>query len=115
MESGITEQRFIVSGDGWSFKKLMDTIADGFGKKRPFKQTTPFLIAIAWRLEKLKALFTGKKPLFTKETARVAQSKTYFENDKILKALPEFSFTPLEQTIKKACEKYLGTINAVQR
>lgn len=114
MESTTSEQRFIVSGDTWSFQKLQDTIADGFNKKRPAKKATPFLMAIAWRMEKLKALFTGKNPLLTKESARVAQSQTWFENDKILKALPGFSFTPLEETIKKACEKYTGTINAVQ-
>ncbi len=114
MESNITEERFIVNGDTWPFKKLQDTIADGFGKKHPHKQTTPFLLGLAWRIEKIKSLFTGKKPLLTKESARVAQSKTWFENDKILKALPGFSFTPLEETIKRACEKYSGTINAVQ-
>ena len=114
MESNISEQRFIVSGDTWSFQKLQNTIADGFGKKRPAKKTTPFLMALAWRIEKLKSLFTGKKPLLTKESARVAQSQTWFSNDKIRQALPGFSFTPLEETIKKACEKYTGTINAVQ-
>ena len=114
MESNISEQRFIVNGDSWPFKKLQDTIADGFGKKRPEKQASAFLLAIAWRLEKIKSLFTGKKPLLTKESAGVAQSQTWFENEKILKALPGFSFTPLEETIKKACEKYSGTISAVQ-
>ena len=114
MESDISEQRFIINGDTWSFKKLQDTIADNFKKKRPGRKTTPFLLAIAWRLEKVKSLLTGKKPLLTKESARVAQSQTFFENDKILKALPGFSFTPLEETIENACKKYLGTINAVQ-
>ncbi len=114
MESNISEQRFIVTGDNWTFKKLQETIADGFGKKRPSKLATPFLLAIAWRVEKIKALFTGKKPVLTKESARVAQSQTYFENDKILKALPGFSFTPLEETIKKTCEKHIGTINDMQ-
>lgn len=114
MESGINEQRYIVNGDTWSFKQLQDTIADNFGKKRPSKATTPFLMAVAWRLEKIKSLFSGKRPLLTKESARVAQSKTWFENDKIRRDLPGFSFTPLEETIKKACEKYAGTITAVQ-
>ena len=114
MESTINEQRFIVNGDSWTFKKLQDTIADGFAKKRPARKTTPFLLGVAWRMEKLKSLFTRKKPLLTKESARVAQSQTWFENDKILKALQGFSFTPLEETIKKACEKYTGTINTVQ-
>jgi dihydroflavonol-4-reductase len=106
MESGISEERFIVSSDNWSFQKLQQTIADGFGKKGPKKLATPFLLGLAWRIEKLKAFFTGKKPLLSKESARVAQSQTYFENDKLLKVLPGFSFTPLEETIKKACEKY---------
>jgi dihydroflavonol-4-reductase len=110
MESTISEQRFIINGDNWPFKKLQSTIATGFGKKAPSKQATPFLLGIAWRLEKLKSFFTGKKALLTSETAKVAQSQTYFDNDKILKALPEFSFTPLEKTIKNACDKYIGTI-----
>jgi dihydroflavonol-4-reductase len=110
MESSITEQRFVVSSDNWSFKKLMDTIADGFGKKRPARPTTPFLVAIAWRIEKLKSLFTGKKPLLTKESARVAHSKTNFDNRKLLQTVPGFSYTPLEQAIQTACKKYIANM-----
>ena len=114
MESSVTEQRFVVNGDNWSFKKLQSTIADSFDKKHPSKQASQMLMSLAWRMEWFKSIFTGKKPLLTKESARVALSQTYFENDKLLIALPDFSFTPLEETIKKACEKYLGTIRAMQ-
>ncbi len=106
LESSITEERFIVNGDTWPFRKLQEMIAGQFGKKIPTREATPLLLNIAWRVEKLKSMFTGVKPLLTKESARVAVSKTWFENDKLLKALPGFSFTPLEETIKKACEKY---------
>ena len=115
MESDISEQRFIINGDTWPFKKLFDTMADCFGKKRPYKKTTPFLLNVGWRVEKLKSAFTGKRPLLTKESARIAQSQTWFENDKILQTLPEFSFTPLEESIKKACEKYLNAISPALR
>lgn len=114
MESNITEQRFIVNGDTWSFQKMQNTIADNFGKKRPASLATAFLLGAAWRVEKLKSFFTGKNPLLTKESARVAISKTWFENDKLLKALPGFSYTPLEESIKKACEKYASHVNRVQ-
>ena len=106
MESELTEQRFIVNGDTWPFQKLMNTIADSFGKKRPTRKITPLLLKLAWRLEKLKAFFTGNRPLLTKESARVAMSKTYFENDKLLKSFPHFSFTPLDVAIQNACSKY---------
>lgn len=108
LESDITEQRFIVNGDNWPFRKLQETIAASFGKKGPVKEATPFLLNLAWRIERIKSFFTGKKPLLTKESARVAQSQTYFDNDKLQKALPGFSFTPIGETIQKACEKYLA-------
>jgi len=111
LDNDVNEQRFVVNGDNWAFKKLMDTIAESLGKKKPSRQTTPLLLNIAWRTEKLKSFFTRKKPLLTRESARVAISKTLFENDKLLKALPGFSFTPLQQTILKASKKYLDGIN----
>jgi dihydroflavonol-4-reductase len=106
MESSIENQRFILNGDNWSFRHLFNTIADSFGKKHPVKEATPFLAEVAWRMEKIKALFTGKSPLLTRESARVAQTKTYFDASKVLKALPGFQFTPLQQTIATACSKY---------
>ena len=61
---------------------------------------------IAWRLEALKSMITGKKPLLTKETAKVSQSKTSWDGSALTYALPEFHYTPLSEVIKKACEKY---------
>jgi dihydroflavonol-4-reductase len=87
-------------------------MALNFGKKKPTRQTTPFLLSIAWRIEMLKSLITGKKPLLTRQSAKVAHSKTYFDNAKFLTAFPQFSFTPLEQTIQKACTKYLSLANS---
>ncbi len=108
METTITEQRFIVNGDNWPFRQLMDTMAENFGVKKPSKQATPLLLNMAWRMEKIKSFFTNDHPVLTKESARVAQSKTHFENDKLLNALAGFSFTPLANTIRNACSKYLA-------
>ncbi|MBC7946975.1 MAG: SDR family NAD(P)-dependent oxidoreductase [Chitinophagaceae bacterium] len=110
MESEISEERFIINGDNWPFRRLMDTIATGFKKKKPAKQASTGLLNIAWRTEKLKSMITGARPLLTKESAKVAVSMTYFENDKFLKAFPSFSFTPLEQTIEKACANYASSV-----
>lgn len=65
---------------------------------------------LVWRIEAIKGRLTGKKPLVTKETARTAQAKVQFDNSKILKALPSFEFTKIEDTIAYSCtilkEKY---------
>jgi nucleoside-diphosphate-sugar epimerase len=114
MESNITEERFIVNHENWEFKKLFDAIADGFGQKHPKWQATPFLSSIAWRMEKVKSFLKNAKPLLTKETARIALSKTYWQNDKILKALPEFSFMSLDPCITKACKNYADAVINMQ-
>lgn len=114
MESSITEERFIVNGDNWAFQKLFNTIADCFEKKHPTKKATPLLGEFAWRMEKIKSFFSGNPPLLTKESARVAHSQSRFDNSKILNALPGFIFTPLEVSIKKACEKYNEAIKTGQ-
>ena len=95
-------------------RKLFNTIADGFSKKHPKWEATPFLSGIAWRMEKIKSRVMNSKPLLTKETGRIGLSKTYFENDKILKALPGFSFDPLEQNITKTCKMYEDALNSMQ-
>ncbi|MDO6434270.1 NAD-dependent epimerase/dehydratase family protein [Flavitalea sp. BT771] len=106
LESDITGQRFILNADNWSFRQLFNNIAAAFEKKPPHREATPFLGAIAWRLEKIKSMFSGHRPLLTRESARVAQSRTMFDNSKILRQLPGFRFTPLEKTIQGACNAY---------
>jgi len=109
-KKNISGERFILNADNWSFQQLLTTIATSFGKKPPTRLATPILGGIAWRIEKLKKLVTGQLPFLTRESARVAQSKTFFNNEKILRTLPEFSFTPLQHTISKACENYLRNL-----
>ena len=114
MESNISEERFIINHENWEFKKLFDAIAGGFGIKNPSWEATSFLSSITWRFEKMRSKIKGDKPLITKETTRIALSKTYWQNDKILGAFPGFSFMPLEQCITNACKKYEEAINNMQ-
>jgi dihydroflavonol-4-reductase len=114
MESNITEQRFIINSENWEFKQLFNTIARGFNKKPPSREAGPFLSGMAWRLERAKSIFSEYKPLLTRETSKIALSKTFFYSDKLLGALPGFSFTPLEESITKACKKYEEALKAMQ-
>lgn len=99
-------QRYIVNGDTWTFQQLQFCIADGFGRKRPSMKASGILLGLAWRLEALRSWLTSKRPLLTRESARVAMSATRFDNRKLLNDFPEFSYTPLELTIREACKKY---------
>lgn len=107
LESTISEERFIINGSNWNYQQLFNTIADNFGKRRPHRKVTPFLANVALVTEKIKSVITGKRSILSKETARIAQSCTYYDNSKLLKALPDFSFTPPEEAIRESCKKYL--------
>jgi nucleoside-diphosphate-sugar epimerase len=106
LERAAGGQRYIVNGDTWTFQQLQYCIADGFGRKRPSMKASGILLGLAWRLEALRSWLTNKRPLLTRESARVAMSATRFDNRKLLNDFPEFSYTPLEMTIRKACKKY---------
>ena len=110
MNSEISTQRFILSAENLSYKEIFYAIAKGFGKKPPQKKVSSLMGELIWRLESIKAGITGKKHLLTKETARTAQASVYFDNHKILNALPEFNFTPIAASIARTCatlkEKY---------
>ncbi len=112
MQSNLSEERYIVCNDNWSFRQLFDTIADSFGKKRPSRYATPFLSGMAWRIEKLKSFFSGKAPLLTRESAKVANSCTRFDNTKLLTDLPDFHYTSLTATIQNACTKYQNNLQS---
>jgi nucleoside-diphosphate-sugar epimerase len=105
MNSNISAQRFIISGHNTPYRTIFNLIADAFKVPRPYKKVTPLLAAIVWRLEAVKAFFTGSSPLLTKETTLTAQASVYFDNSKLLNALPDFSYTPLEQTINRVVDE----------
>lgn len=107
MDSDIQGERYILSADNWDYQQLFTTMAQALGKKAPHREAKPWMAEVVWRLEKVKGIMTGKHPLITKETARTAQLKVYYENNKILQALPGFQFRPLEETIRHISAAYL--------
>lgn len=103
MESNISSERFIISGENKTYREIFNLIADAFGKKQPQKKVSPFMAQVVWRMEAIKSWFTGKKPLLTRETAATAMANVQFDNSKLLKFLPGFKYRPMLETIKDAC------------
>ncbi len=112
MESDISAQRFIISAEDRSFRDMFDLIAKTFGKRPPHKKVTPMLAKLVWRLEKWKSRFNGKEPLITKETAATAMAKVHFDNSKLKKFLPGFSYRPIEETITDTCAAFQQKLNS---
>lgn len=103
MESPITAQRFIISAENLTYHELFTMIAKNFGKKPASRKVTPFIAALVWRWEAVKAKFTGKGPMLTKETAATALAKVYFDNTKLPTMLSGFKYNPITVSVERIC------------
>lgn len=101
--SEITSERFILSANSISYQEYFAKIAYYFHKKAPAIRLPKALINVLWRIEAIRAKLTGATPLITKETAKTAQTRFHYKNDKIKKSIG-FEFAPLDQSISRVCD-----------
>ncbi|MCL7762221.1 NAD-dependent epimerase/dehydratase family protein [Polaribacter sp. Z014] len=107
-DSSIKNERFILVSENKSFKDVFYSMADAFGKKRPFIKIKPWQTAVSWRISRLLSLVTGREPLLSKYSARSAHSISKYSAEKIEKSL-SFQFEKIDDVIKKVCEKYVNS------
>ncbi len=112
MNSNVSAERFIVSAENKTYAEVFNLMANAFGKKPPYKKVTLLLAKIVWRMEAIKSFFTGKDPLLTKETSATAMAKVTFDNSKLKKFLPGFSYRKIESTIADTCIALQQNINS---
>lgn len=110
MESDIAAERFILSTGNYSFKEIFTQMAHALGKKPPYIKAGAFLSGLVWRWNIFRSLLTGANVTVTRETAQTAQKKNYYNNNKLLKHLPSFVYTPINQTITSMANQYLKKI-----
>lgn len=98
------EERFIVSAGEATYLDVFTQIAQRFNKRPPNRIITPFLGALAWRLSYLQSLFTGGKPLISRETVMLGKNNYAYQNEKVKQAL-QFEFRPLSETLDWVCKE----------
>lgn len=106
MESSISKERFILNSENLTYKQLFTFIANGLHKKPPTILVNKTMGELAWRLAKIGSFFTGRKPIITKETARTAQKKYEYSNEKIQQTIG-YHFIPMEESLKHTCDFFL--------
>lgn len=102
----IRGQRFLLSNENMSYKELMTRCSAYLGRSAPKVMATGFMLELAWRAAKVLSLFSGKRPLLTRETARAANSQMRFSNTKIIEATG-MAFKPIDDTLREICYRLL--------
>ena len=99
VESDISAQRYILVAENLSYKEIFKKIALALNKPAPQKEAKKWMMELAWRYEKIRSIIRGKSPSITKETARTACEKYYYDNSKIKKELG-YRFFSIDDAIK---------------
>jgi nucleoside-diphosphate-sugar epimerase len=108
MHSDITDERFILCEGNHSYHDIFNTMADALGRKKPRYHANAFMTSLVWRWQMLKNRLTGQNITITKETARTAHKQSFYNNTKLQQYLPDFRYTPIQQTIKRMAEAFLA-------
>jgi nucleoside-diphosphate-sugar epimerase len=106
MNSEINSERYIVSSENIDYQTLFNYIAAGLNKTPPKYKAAKFLSELVWRADKIKTSILKTKPLITKETARTANAKSYYSNEKIISAI-NYKFIPVAQSIEHICKLFI--------
>lgn len=106
MRSAISEERFILCQGNYAYKEIFGLMAAALGKKAPHIKAPQWATALLWRWYALRQLLTGKTATVTRETTRTAQLRCSYDNSKLLRVLPDFQYTDIEQTIQQMAQAY---------
>jgi dihydroflavonol-4-reductase len=107
MQSDIEAERFIISGANTSFREIFTLMAGAMNKKPPRWYANSFMTGIAWRLSSLRAGLSGKTSIITRETVNNANSVSLYDNSKLLKALPGFTYTPINHSVESMARSFI--------
>ena len=106
MQSNCKNQRFILVSENKSFKEVLFSIAEAFGKKKPTRCVQPWQASLLWRWEWLVSKTTSRKIRMSKYTAKTLFRKTYYSSEKCKKQL-KVTFENIDAVIHQVKNDFL--------
>jgi len=98
-------ERFIANGGHTTFKNLFAQIAQRLNKKPPSIKIPSSLLAMLATIEEMRCRVTGKEPLITRQSTKLAKEFFYYSNEKAQRKF-NFQFHSLENTLDWCCKDY---------
>ncbi|OUJ75115.1 NAD-dependent epimerase/dehydratase family protein [Hymenobacter crusticola] len=102
LHTTISGERYILNAGALPLQEFLQQAAACFHKKAPTVAVPNWAAELIWRLEHVRAVLTGARPLITKDTARAGRRATTYDTTKVQKATG-LTFRPLTETIQWCC------------
>lgn len=107
--SDISNERFILVAESWTYKDFLQTMAKSVHASPPKKMAPQWMLQIAWRLDWLMHKATGKRRQLTKHLVMALSSKNLYDNSKIKTSLG-FEFKKVADSITEIGQLYLKQV-----
>lgn len=105
MKNNISAERFILSAENVTYKRLFETIAKELHLTPPKILANKFLSELSWRALGLWSFIIKSSPLITKETAKSANTHYGYSSQKIIDTL-NYNFISFDDSVKHTANMY---------
>ncbi len=105
-ESELVGERFILNAENLSYEQFFRWAAEALGVPPPAKRLTPLQATLLEGFLRLKALFGADAELLTPQLLRQTLRTFSYDNRKSLNAF-DFQYTPIRQSLQRACRAFL--------
>lgn len=100
--SDISSERYLLVGENCSNKNILNSMADGLDKPRPFICVGKHLFLVIGYLSEMIGRIFHFNPSIDRKMARTATNRQYYSSAKIEKAIG-FQFKPIKKCIREIC------------
>lgn len=107
LDTALSGERFILSAGAVPLREFLREAAICFGRKPPTVAVPEWAAETIWRLEHVRSMVTGARPLITKDTARAGRKPVEYQADKVQGALGQ-SFRPISETVAWCCAQLMA-------
>lgn len=98
LESPITNERYVLVGETWTYKRFLHSLAQAVKAKPAEKLASKYLLGLAWRADWLAHKVTGRRRRLTKLVVQSLSNTSQYSSTKVIKAL-DYQFQSVEECI----------------
>jgi hypothetical protein len=109
VQNNIKNERFILVGEIWTYKKFLQTIASNLNVALPKKEAKLWQLQMIWRLDWLINKLNGRRRRLTKQLARALVTEKIYNNNKITGTI-NYTFKPVEESITEVSRLFLKEV-----
>lgn len=106
MDGRMTNERYILVNQNWTYKTFAGLLAKGLNKPIPEKEVKLWMLSLFWRWDWLRSIFLGKRRRLSKAVAQLFKTRDIYDNSKLITDL-NFSYENLENSIEHYCAIFL--------